>query len=194
MAVFYTQESLGQGERIVRFAQFHWMYNLWAATMLLWGAAGAALALAAAIYGYRTVGWCPPAAEVGWWGCMGALHWGVKLAVLGIFVMGLWSFAHLMVVRVSTEIAVTTRRLVYKIGLVSRDAEEMNIDRVESVNVEQGILGRILGYGRVIVRGMGVGQIVLPTIADPVVFRKAIQWARTYREDERDDNRRDSTS
>lgn len=190
MALFYTQESLGRGERIVRFAQFHWMYNVWAATMLLWGAAGAALALVAAIYAWRSVGWCPPAAEVGWWGCMGALHWGVKLAILGIFVMGLWSFAHLMVVRVSTEIAVTTRRLVYKIGLVSRDAEEMNIDRVESVNVEQSILGRIFGYGRVVVRGMGVGELVLPTIANPVTFRKAIQWARGYREEELDERAR----
>ncbi len=54
----------------------------------------------------------------------------------------------------------------------------MSIDRIEGVNVLQSIMGRIFGYGRVMVRGMGVGQVVLPPIENPIAFRKAIEKAR----------------
>jgi hypothetical protein len=46
------------------------------------------------------------------------------------------------------------------------------------VNVLQGILGRIFNYGRVMVRGMGVGEVILPPIEDPIKFRRAIEKAR----------------
>jgi uncharacterized membrane protein YdbT with pleckstrin-like domain len=57
----------------------------------------------------------------------------------------------------------------------------MNIDRIEGVDVAQGILGRILGFGFVSVRGMGVGEVPLPAIAEPVEFRKAIERARSIK-------------
>jgi hypothetical protein len=47
------------------------------------------------------------------------------------------------------------------------------------VNVLQTILGRILGYGRLMVRGMGVGEVILPPLANPIAFRKSIEKART---------------
>jgi uncharacterized membrane protein YdbT with pleckstrin-like domain len=82
-----------------------------------------------------------------------------------------------MIVKATTEIAITSERLVYKKGLIARHVGELNIDRIEGVSVRQGVFGRILGYGRVIVRGMGVGEVMLPSIEDPITFRGAIQEA-----------------
>ena len=84
-----------------------------------------------------------------------------------------------MIVRATTEIAVTNSRLIYKRGLVARYVGEMSIDRIEGVNVLQGVLGRLLGYGRIMVHGIGVGEVILPPLADPIGFRKAIEKART---------------
>ena len=92
--------------------------------------------------------------------------------------MGLLGFAQKMVAKATTEIAITNTRLVFKRGLVARQVGEMNIDRIEGVNVLQSVLGRILNYGRIMVRGMGIGEVVLPPIEDPVSFRKAIERAK----------------
>ena len=54
-----------------------------------------------------------------------------------------------------TEMAVTDRRIIYKRGLIRRMTAEMNIEKVESVSVGQSILGRILDYGTIDVRGTG---------------------------------------
>lgn len=182
MSTFYVQESMGKDERLVRFAHFHWFYTLQACLMIAWGVFGALAVLIGAVMAYKQFGWC--SVDSGTFGCIHYLHWTVKLGIMIVFIMGLWSFLGMIVVKISTEIAVTTKRLVYKRGLVSRSVVEINIDRIEGVTVHQGILGRIFGYGRVIVRGMGVGEIVLPVIEDPVVFRRAIQWARNYQQDE----------
>jgi hypothetical protein len=54
------------------------------------------------------------------------------------------------------------------------------VDRIEGVNVLQGILGRIFNFGRVMIRGMGIGEVVLPPINDPIKFRRMIEKARNY--------------
>ena len=74
----------------------------------------------------------------------------------------------------STEIAVTDRRVIYKTGLVSRRTVEMNMDKVESVDVAQGIWGRILNYGTVLIRGTGASLEPLSRIATPLALRNAI--------------------
>ena len=74
----------------------------------------------------------------------------------------------------TTEIVVTNRRVVQKTGFIRRDTAEMNMDKVESVIVNQSFLGRILGYGNVVVRGTGTGIEGLHHIADPLDLRSAI--------------------
>jgi uncharacterized membrane protein YdbT with pleckstrin-like domain len=74
----------------------------------------------------------------------------------------------------TTEIAVTDRRIIYKTGFISRHTAEMNMHRVETVAVEQGLLGRILGYGTVHIRGTGAGIENLTMIQDPLALRSAI--------------------
>src|SRR5262249_39337924 len=73
-----------------------------------------------------------------------------------------------------TEIAVTNRRIIYKHGFIRRDTAEMNLDKVESVIVTQSILGRLLDYGSVHVRGTGEGIEHMHKIAAPLQLRSHI--------------------
>jgi uncharacterized membrane protein YdbT with pleckstrin-like domain len=76
--------------------------------------------------------------------------------------------------RWTTETDVTNLRVVHKTGFVKRRTFEMSLDKVESVDVDQSILGRILNYGNVTVRGVGEGAETITTIASPLDFRNHI--------------------
>ena len=79
--------------------------------------------------------------------------------------------------RVTTELAVTDHRVIYKRGVISRYTIEMARARVESVDVEQSIAGRIFNYGTILVRGTGGSLEPFPNIEDPLRFRNAITAA-----------------
>lgn len=79
--------------------------------------------------------------------------------------------------RATTELAVTDKRIVFKTGLLRRHTIEMNMDKVESVNVDQSILGRVCGYGTVTIHGTGGGIEPLRNIADPLAFRNRVTAA-----------------
>ena len=74
----------------------------------------------------------------------------------------------------TTEIVVTSKRVVYKRGFISRFTREMNMEKIESVAVDQTLFGRLLGYGTVDIRGTGAGLEQLRGIADPLKLRNAI--------------------
>lgn len=76
--------------------------------------------------------------------------------------------------RRTTELAITNRRLIYKRGVIWRVSREVNLAQIESVDVGQSILGRILGYGEVAVRGTGGSWDPIPTISRPLIFRSHI--------------------
>jgi uncharacterized membrane protein YdbT with pleckstrin-like domain len=67
-----------------------------------------------------------------------------------------------------TEIAVTNRRVIYKHGFISRTTYEMHMDKIESVKIDQSILGRLLDYGKVTVLGTGSGTESLGKIDEPI--------------------------
>jgi len=76
--------------------------------------------------------------------------------------------------RWTTEIDVTDRRVVYKRGFIKRHTVEMNMDKVESVDVDQTIMGRVLNYGDVTVNGTGEGWETLHNIGAPLDLRNKI--------------------
>lgn len=80
-----------------------------------------------------------------------------------------------MIARWSSEFVITTRRVVIKTGLVSRRTVELNLLHVESVNVDQGILGRLLDFGTVTIVGSGGTREVFAYIEHPLAFRRAYQ-------------------
>jgi uncharacterized membrane protein YdbT with pleckstrin-like domain len=74
----------------------------------------------------------------------------------------------------TTEIAVTDRRIIFKRGFIRRHTIEMNLDKVESVDVDQSIAGRIFNYGDVLIRGVGVGIEPLKMVDSPLIFRNHV--------------------
>src|SRR6476660_8428651 len=76
--------------------------------------------------------------------------------------------------RWTTDIDVSDRRVVYKRGFIRRHTIEINMDKVESVDVDQSILGRMLNYGDITIRGTGVGIEPLHNIDAPLEFRNQV--------------------
>ncbi len=74
----------------------------------------------------------------------------------------------------TTELAVTDRRVVAKTGLIARDTNELNRAKIEGVDVQQSVLGRLLNYGTISVRGTGGAIAPIPRISNPIAFRKAV--------------------
>ena len=108
-----------------------------------------------------------------------ALAWAA-LIFLGIFIVGIVIFIIMMVRKWSTEIGVTSHRFVEKKGLIARHTNEIALPNIEGVKVNQGVIGRIFGYGTVRIEGTGVDAVVTPNIADPVGFVRAIQTAKEH--------------
>ena len=76
--------------------------------------------------------------------------------------------------RWTTEIDVTDRRVVYKRGFIRRHTIEINMDKVESVDVDQSLFGRLFDYGDIVIRGTGAGIEPLRGIDSPLAFRNAV--------------------
>ena len=148
----YIDRVLQPGEQILYSSKLHWMIYLPAVLSLI---------IAIGIFGFAL------SADRDTAGI--AFLVGVTLFVFALFIfIGAW------IERWTTEIEVTDRRVVYKRGLIRRETVEMNMDKVESVDVNQSILGRIFDYGDVIVRGTGVGWKPLRKIDAPLTFRNHI--------------------
>jgi uncharacterized membrane protein YdbT with pleckstrin-like domain len=173
----YIRQSLSSDEELIHVAQFHWMYVIGAILNLIFSFCLAIFILTMALK-FEPIIFGPVSHEGTFFAQVMSLHPGVKILSFFVFLMGVLKFAQMMIIKATTEIGVTDTRLVYKRGLVARAVGEINIDRVEGVNVLQGVLGRLFGYGRVMVRGMGVGEVILPPIAQPIRFKKAIEHAR----------------
>lgn len=73
----------------------------------------------------------------------------------------------------STEVAITNRRVIAKFGFISRKTIEMSLAKVESVQVDQSLLGRIFDFGTLVVSAAGNPQAPIPGISDPMSFRRA---------------------
>lgn len=179
----YIRQSLGEDEELVHVAHFHWSYtaaalfNVFFGTVLCIGILVGTVVVQPMLPDMLQFD-VPP--DAGWLDIIRAIHPGIKIIAFLVFVMGLMRYAQMMIIKVTTEIAITNKRLVYKRGLIARYVGEMNIDRIEGVNVLQSFWGRIFNYGRIMVRGMGVGEVVLPPIEDPIKFRRAIETARSH--------------
>ena len=77
----------------------------------------------------------------------------------------------------STEMGITSKRIIKKSGVIMRDTAEIRLCKVESISVQQGLLGRIFGYGTVTIVGTGGNGAVMKGVADPLAFRMAADAA-----------------
>ena len=119
------------------------------------------------------------------------LHWVVLVVpivvstVVGVF-FGLASLVFIIIPaavcvllgylrRKATEMAVTNKRVIIKTGLLRRRTFELLLSKVESISVDEGLLGRMLGYGTVIVRGTGGTPEPFSRVEHPLEFRRQVQ-------------------
>ena len=79
--------------------------------------------------------------------------------------------------RYSTEYAITSRRVVTKTGLISPETDEIRLRKIESVQLAQGFVGRVLGYGDVTVTGQGNQVVTLMGVVDPMKAKRDIESA-----------------
>jgi uncharacterized membrane protein YdbT with pleckstrin-like domain len=149
----YYTKVLQPDERVLVVGRLHWSIYTHAALVL-------ALAIALAIGAF----WVPDpnGQRVAWF------------AAAGLGALGLLAFLAAAIRRRATEIVVTDRRVIFKRGILSRHTVEMNVSKIETVDVEQGLGARLLGYGTVLIRGTGSGIEPLRRIGHPLAIRNAI--------------------
>jgi uncharacterized membrane protein YdbT with pleckstrin-like domain len=154
----YIETILEPGERITYRAYLHWIIYVRPGWVMLIG-------VLLILYAANTV--------------TGDQDTAKAFAVVG-FILSLLGTLGILIAAISrwtTEIAVTNQRVILKRGLIRRDTIEINMPKVESVDVRQSILGRLLNYGTVIVRGTGGSTNPLTTVAEPLPLRRAVTLA-----------------
>ncbi|HZP35149.1 MAG TPA: PH domain-containing protein [Methylomirabilota bacterium] len=149
----YVERHLLEGERVVYKTRLHWILFLRPALVII---AGIALAVV-----------LRPVQDPPWIWLIGA----------GVVVIGAaWALVH-YVELMTSEFAVTTSRLILKVGLISRYTTELLLSKVESIGIQQGLIGRMLGFGDLIVTGTGGAREVFRRVRDPIGFRNRVQQA-----------------
>jgi uncharacterized membrane protein YdbT with pleckstrin-like domain len=149
----YIDEILQPGEKVLYSTNAHWIFYVPA--MSAWIAALVLFILSRQTTVEGIVLLCLVAAGLV---ALAALYWMVK------------GWFH----RLTTETDVTNLRVVHKTGFIKRRTFEMALDKVESVDVDQTIPGRLLNYGDVTINGVGEGRETIRTIASPLAFRNSI--------------------
>ena len=154
----YIDDILQPGEKVLYSTNAHWIFY-WPA-IAAWIVAAVLLVLSRATITDGIVLACLAGSAVV---ALAALYWTVT------------TWFH----RWTTETDVTNLRVVHKTGFIKRRTFEMSLDKVESVDVNQSILGRILNYGDVTILGVGEGRETIRTIASPLAFRNFITARHT---------------
>lgn len=158
----YVEKNLGPGESVVYRARYHWIAYKTALLLLFL----AFLLGMSSLYAFKV-----------------APEEGTPSRIAGLMGLVFLGFAFLAFVirwvRASAdEYVVTSRRVIRKYGLVSREVEQALLEKVQDVTLRQGVLARMLGYGTVIVETASEsGQLRFPDIADPEAFRTAL-WGQ----------------
>jgi uncharacterized membrane protein YdbT with pleckstrin-like domain len=145
----YLDDHLLAGERIVYRARLHWTIFLTSIIVVLLGVGlGILLQVVEPAYSYA----------------------GAALAGVGLLLAIGPAIQYL-----SSEFAVTDKRVLGKVGFIERESDETLLSKIEAIAVDQGVIGRILGFGTVTITGTGGTREAFPRISEPLEFRRQIQ-------------------
>ena len=147
----YVQKTLQPGETLIYRTSLHWI-------VFLPSIAAIAVGFGLHFYSQQLGTMAGVVSNAGW-----------VLVILGV-VMGI----SVWIQYISTEMAITNRRVIAKVGFIWRHTIEMERQKVESVSVNQSILGRILDYGTIVVRGTGSTLEPMSNIDSPMEFRSRL--------------------
>ena len=149
----YVERHLLAGERVVYKTRLHWVLFVKPALVVLAG-----IILMVLLRQVQDPPWL--------W------MFGAAVVLIGL----VWAFVHYVEVMTS-EFAVTTSRLILKVGLISRYTTELLLAKVESIGVQQGLIARLLNYGDLTVTGTGGAREIFRRVRDPIGFRNHVQQA-----------------
>ena len=143
----YIDQNLISGEAVTYKAQLHWIVFVQPVLLSIAIAGLAGLAI------YLGNGW----------------------AGAGILAVAAVPIVVTAISRSSAEFAVTNKRVILKTGFIQKKTAEMFLNKIESVSVDQSILGRILGHGTIVIRGTGGTLEPFDRVSSPLEFRRQIQ-------------------
>tara|TARA_B100000315_G_C14240852_1_gene435262 strand:+ start:182 stop:580 length:399 start_codon:yes stop_codon:yes gene_type:complete len=108
------------------------------------------------------------------------VHWIVWLKILfylfplGILLIPIFYSIKLLFIVLGLEQGLTNKRVIKKVGLISRNTDEMRLNKIETSEVKQSILGRIFGYGNIRVSGTGISDVVLEYVPNPIKAKQKL--------------------
>lgn len=149
----YVERHLLPNERVIYKTRLHWILFARPVLMTL-----VALALTVTVGALTRIEWV----------------WYLTFLVIGAGLV--WSGIHTIEL-LTSEFAVTNTRLIFKVGIVARYTTELLLGKVESIGVQQKLLGRLFNYGDLVVTGTGGAREVFPRVHDPIAFRNHVQQA-----------------
>ncbi len=155
----YIENNLVPGEQVIYKTGYHWIVILWSMVLSILFAALGVAALYEAFSNNEKANY-KQAFEIGG---------SVALILAAIILM------QGIVRRNSTEVAVSNKRVLIKTGVLARKSIEVLLGKVESIGVEESAMGRMLGYGSVVVRGTGGTFETFHNISHPDEFRRQVQ-------------------
>lgn len=110
------------------------------------------------------------------------LHWVARIPLAIWLLLGIPTVGITLVIALyeylrirHIEQGVTNKRVIFKTGIISRKSEEMKLSSIETVEIDQGIFGRILGYGSIKVTGRGTSDVLFRLIDDPMAVKRQIE-------------------
>ena len=111
-----------------------------------------------------------------------ALLGGAASAAGLVILLGLVWLGARWLARSSSEFGVTNKRVLIKVGVMRRRSVETLLTKIEGIGVDQGLVGRMLGYGSIVVTGTGGSKERFDQITDPMDFRRQVQEQIEQRE------------
>ena len=145
----YIDRNLIEGERVVYRTRLHWL--VFAMPILV------------------TIVVLLPAA----WFLLNNLNWQ-GFAWLPL-VVALLVLLPAFIKRQSSDFAVTNKRVMMKSGVMTTRSVELLLNKIEAIAVDQSLLGRMFGYGNIVVTGSGGTREAFSQIQSPLEFRRAVQ-------------------
>ena len=158
----FMRRTLMPGETVIREGYFHTFYTFTTLLTLLF-CIGMGLGLQYAIEHY--------------------LQHKTNLPLLGGLIIGSWLFFWMLLKKGTTEIVLTSERLIYKRGFFLIECQEVDIEQLASDNVEQSFIGRLLDYGTLHIRCIEASDYWLPPIRAPYEFRNALEQQKHHYRD-----------
>lgn len=144
----YIDSTLLAGEHVIYRTRLHWLLFMWPVLF--------------------TVCVLLPIAWLLWNGTWNHYAW-IPLAIAAVVLIATY------IKRQSSDFAVTNKRVMMKVGVFNTRSIELVLNKVEAIRVNQSLMGRIFGYGDIVVTGSGGTQEPFSHIQGPLAFRRAVQ-------------------